>query len=144
MDNINSGFDDSSEKHGSFAERNQSRRKDVLNEMERNLQDAMTVVRNMVYQPKLVPGGGAVEIYVSPSQMNAPNLVQRRGHSGSKAAIIVCTTAVSRHLAVFCDGGVVICDRANTPKERVICVLGLFIIHIRVHSSWVFYSWIPP
>jgi T-complex protein 1 subunit gamma len=39
--------------------------KDVLNEMERNLQDAMQVVRNVVYQPKLVPGGGAVEMAVA-------------------------------------------------------------------------------
>jgi T-complex protein 1 subunit gamma len=39
--------------------------KDVLNEMERNLQDAMQVVRNVVYQPKLVPGGGAIEMALS-------------------------------------------------------------------------------
>ena len=39
--------------------------KDVLNEIERNLQDAMQVVRNVVYQPKLVPGGGAIEMAVA-------------------------------------------------------------------------------
>ena len=39
--------------------------KDVLNELERNLQDAMQVVRNVVYNPKLVPGGGASEMAVS-------------------------------------------------------------------------------
>lgn len=39
--------------------------KDVLNEMERNLQDALQVVRNVVTQPKLVPGGGAVEMAVA-------------------------------------------------------------------------------
>lgn len=39
--------------------------KDVLNEIERNLQDAMQVVRNVVYQPKLVPGGGAMEMAVA-------------------------------------------------------------------------------
>ena len=39
--------------------------KDVLNELERNLQDAMQVVRNVVYQPKLVPGGGATEMAVA-------------------------------------------------------------------------------
>lgn len=38
--------------------------KDVLNEMERNLQDAMQVVRNVVQHPKLVPGGGAIEMAV--------------------------------------------------------------------------------
>ena len=36
--------------------------KDVLNEIERNLQDAMQVVRNVVNNPKLVPGGGAIEM----------------------------------------------------------------------------------
>ncbi|KAL7581731.1 hypothetical protein ACA910_022269 [Epithemia clementina (nom. ined.)] len=36
--------------------------KDVLNEVERNLQDAMQVVRNVVNHPKLVPGGGAIEM----------------------------------------------------------------------------------
>ncbi|GKZ01354.1 hypothetical protein MPSEU_001086400 [Mayamaea pseudoterrestris] len=39
--------------------------KDVLNEMERNLQDAMQVVRNVVYSPKLVCGGGSIEMAVA-------------------------------------------------------------------------------
>jgi len=39
--------------------------KDVLNEVERNLHDAMQVVRNVVYEPKLLPGGGATEMAVS-------------------------------------------------------------------------------
>ena len=36
--------------------------KDVLNEIERN---AMEVVRNVVYDPKLLPGGGATEMAVA-------------------------------------------------------------------------------
>merc|ERR1712060_941048 len=36
--------------------------RDVLNEMERNLQDAFNVARNIMLQPKLVPGGGATEM----------------------------------------------------------------------------------
>ena len=39
--------------------------KDVLNEIERNLQDAMQVIRNVVYVPQLVPGGGAIEMAVA-------------------------------------------------------------------------------
>ncbi|XP_046677695.1 T-complex protein 1 subunit gamma-like [Homalodisca vitripennis] len=39
--------------------------KDVLNETERNLQDALHVARNIMLQPRLVPGGGAVEMAVS-------------------------------------------------------------------------------
>lgn len=39
--------------------------KDVLNEMERNLIDAMSVGRNILADPRLVPGGGAFEMEVS-------------------------------------------------------------------------------
>ncbi|KAG5462988.1 MAG: T-complex protein 1 subunit gamma [Olpidium bornovanus] len=38
--------------------------KDVLNEVERNLQDAMCVARNVYFSPQLVPGGGATEMAV--------------------------------------------------------------------------------
>merc|ERR1719263_1088575 len=36
--------------------------KDVLNEIERNLGDAMNIVRTIMTDPRLVPGGGAVEM----------------------------------------------------------------------------------
>ncbi|KAJ4463014.1 putative T-complex protein 1 subunit gamma [Paratrimastix pyriformis] len=39
--------------------------KDVLNEIERNLQDAMYVARNVVLEPRLLPGGGATEMAVA-------------------------------------------------------------------------------
>ncbi|KAI4201325.1 MAG: hypothetical protein LQ350_003363 [Teloschistes chrysophthalmus] len=39
--------------------------KDILNEIERNLQDAMFVARNVVFHPRLSPGGGATEMAVS-------------------------------------------------------------------------------
>ena len=39
--------------------------KDILNEVERNLQDAIHVARNICLDPFLVPGGGAVEMEVS-------------------------------------------------------------------------------
>lgn len=39
--------------------------KDVLNEVERNIQDAMCVARNVMVEPYLVPGGGAVEMSVA-------------------------------------------------------------------------------
>ncbi len=44
--------------------------KDVLNETERNLQDALHVARNIMLNPKLVPGGGAVEMAVSHVSMH--------------------------------------------------------------------------
>lgn len=36
-----------------------------MNEIDRNLADAMSVARNVVFNPTLVPGGGAVEMAVS-------------------------------------------------------------------------------
>ncbi|KAF4547668.1 T-complex protein 1 subunit gamma-like protein [Elsinoe fawcettii] len=39
--------------------------KDILNEIERNLLDAMSVARNVVFHPHLSPGGGATEMAVS-------------------------------------------------------------------------------
>merc|ERR1719312_1281100 len=39
--------------------------KDILNEVERNLQDALNVARNLYLEPALVPGGGATEMEVA-------------------------------------------------------------------------------
>merc|ERR1712093_569777 len=39
--------------------------KDVLNEIERNLIDAMSAARNVLLDPRLLPGGGALEMEVS-------------------------------------------------------------------------------
>jgi len=36
--------------------------RDVLNEMERNLQDAFSVARNIILEPRMLPGGGATEM----------------------------------------------------------------------------------
>ena len=39
--------------------------KDIINEVERNLQDAMAVARNVMFEPRLCPGGGASEMAIS-------------------------------------------------------------------------------
>merc|ERR1719436_1902815 len=39
--------------------------KDILSEVERNLQDALNVARNLYQDPALVPGGGATEIEIA-------------------------------------------------------------------------------
>jgi len=39
--------------------------KDLLNEVERNLQDCMLVARNVALEPALLPGGGAVEMSIA-------------------------------------------------------------------------------
>jgi len=38
--------------------------KDSLNEIERNLMDALGAVRNIIFEPRIVPGGGATELAV--------------------------------------------------------------------------------
>lgn len=39
--------------------------KDILNELERNLQDAMCAARNLFFSSKLCPGGGATEVAIT-------------------------------------------------------------------------------
>ncbi|GAA5982298.1 hypothetical protein JCM11641_001999 [Rhodosporidiobolus odoratus] len=39
--------------------------KDILHEIDRNLADAMCVARNVVFDPRLAPGGGATEMAIS-------------------------------------------------------------------------------
>jgi len=50
--------------------------KDILNETERNLQDALHVARNVMLDPKLVPGGGAVEMAVSQALLEKSKSVE--------------------------------------------------------------------
>ena len=47
--------------------------KDVISEIERNLQDAMCVVRNLILDPRVVPGGGAFEMSISQALMEKSN-----------------------------------------------------------------------
>ena len=44
--------------------------KDILNEIDRNLADAMSVARNVVFNPTLAPGGGATEMAISVGLQN--------------------------------------------------------------------------
>lgn len=50
--------------------------KDVLNEIERNLQDAMQVVRNVLFDPRLLPGGGATELSISTAISRSADTVE--------------------------------------------------------------------
>ena len=53
---------------------------DVLNEVERNLHDAMGVARNVALDPRLVPGGGAVEMAVARGLNDKASTVGRQFH----------------------------------------------------------------
>ncbi|THU95522.1 T-complex protein 1 [Dendrothele bispora CBS 962.96] len=54
--------------------------KDILNEIDRNLADAMSVARNVFFDPTLVPGGGATEMAISVG-------LQAKARSGSVVGI---------------------------------------------------------
>jgi len=50
--------------------------KDVLSEVERNLQDALCVARNVFLEPKMLPGGGAVEMSISQSLLQKSKSIE--------------------------------------------------------------------
>lgn len=50
--------------------------KDVLNEMERNLQDCLAVAKNIFLEPKLLPGGGAPEMEASAKLLEKAKTVE--------------------------------------------------------------------
>lgn len=80
--------------------------KDVLNEAERNLQDALHVARNIMLEPKLVPGGGAVEMAVSRALLEkAKNVdrIERRAYEAAGLALEI----IPRTLAQNCGANVI-------------------------------------
>ena len=81
--------------------------KDVLNEVERNLQDAMQVVRNVVHQPQLVPGGGAIEMAVA-TQLQQYGLQHVQGiQQGPFLAVAEALEVVPRTLLQNCGVNVI-------------------------------------
>ncbi|KAF2881172.1 hypothetical protein ILUMI_24997 [Ignelater luminosus] len=74
--------------------------KDVLNETERNLQDALQVARNIILSPRLVPGGGAIEMAV------AHQLLQKATH-GPYRALAHALEIIPRTLAQNCGANTI-------------------------------------
>jgi hypothetical protein len=60
--------------------------KDILNEIERNLQDSMSVARNVMFHPRLSPGGGATEMTVSVRLAQKSKSVESLGTPGGENA----------------------------------------------------------
>ena len=63
--------------------------------MERNLQDAMQVVRNVIINPRLVPGGGAFEMALAQmvnekAKVQATSDINIQCTCTLKAFIIMC------------------------------------------------------
>jgi hypothetical protein len=72
----------------------------VLNEIERNLQDAMQVVRNVHFDPRMLPGGGATELAVSTAITKSLDTVEGACSVRVVVAVILCCVAFCGH----CDG----------------------------------------
>ncbi|KAI3987301.1 hypothetical protein MKX01_003051 [Papaver californicum] len=80
--------------------------KDLLNEVERNLQDAMGVARNILKNPKLVPGGGATELTVSATLKQKSSSIEGIEKWPYEAAAIAFE-AIPRTLAQNCGVNVI-------------------------------------
>ena len=80
--------------------------KDVLNEIERNLHDAMGVARNVMQNPKLVPGGGALEMELA-CRLNERALAVEGIHQWPYKALASALEVIPRTLAQNCGGDVV-------------------------------------
>ncbi|PRP78556.1 hypothetical protein PROFUN_13613 [Planoprotostelium fungivorum] len=80
--------------------------KDVLNETERNLMDAMNVARNVLLDARLVPGGGAVEMAVSQALMVKSNSIQGV-QQWTYRAIANALEVIPRTLAENCGAKVI-------------------------------------
>lgn len=80
--------------------------KDTLNEMERNLHDAMGVAKNLFSEPKLVPGGGATEMELSKRLLEKAQEIEGLQQKPFKA-IAYALEAIPRTLALNCGANVV-------------------------------------
>lgn len=80
--------------------------KDTLNELERNLHDAMAVAKNVVNSPVLLPGGGAIEMEVAQKLMEFSK-TQDGMHQLPIMAVARAMEVIPRTLAQNCGGDTV-------------------------------------
>lgn len=80
--------------------------KDVLNEIERNLQDAMQVVRNVVFDPRMLPGGGATELAVATAIEKSADDIEGIA-KWPYSSIGTALTVIPRTLAANCGANVI-------------------------------------
>lgn len=99
--------------------------KDILNETERNLQDALHVARNIYIEPYLVPGGGAIEMAVS-------QVLLRKQIKGPYSAVAQALEIIPRTLAQNCGANTIKTLTAlrakhasHDPESGSICTWGI-------------------
>lgn len=81
--------------------------RDVLNEVERNLQDAMQVVRNVVLDNRLLPGGGATEMAVAAALEEYASSSNLGVYQWPVKAVATAMEVIPRTLANNCGAKVV-------------------------------------
>lgn len=77
-----------------------------MNEIERNLQDALGVARNVVVNPRLCPGGGALEMELASRLMEKAQTVEGI-HQWPYKALASALEVIPRTLAQNCGADVV-------------------------------------
>lgn len=80
--------------------------KDVLNEVERNLQDAIASCKNLICRPKLVPGGGASEMHIATELTKLSKKVEGK-KQWPYSSIAIAMEVIPRTLAANCGVDVV-------------------------------------
>merc|ERR1719414_901323 len=80
--------------------------KDILNEVERNLHDALHVARNIYQDPRLVPGGGAVEMEVA-RHLNAKSKALDGVIQGPYRAVATALEVIPRTIAFNCGANTI-------------------------------------
>ena len=78
----------------------------MLNEIERNLHDALGVARNVVVNPRLCPGGGALEMELACRMMEKAQTVEGI-HQWPYKALASALEVIPRTLAQNCGADVV-------------------------------------
>ena len=77
--------------------------KDILNEIDRNLADAMSVARNVFFDPTLAPGGGATEMAIA-TGLQAKARAAEGVEGGPLAAVAQALEVVPRTLTQNAGG----------------------------------------
>lgn len=80
--------------------------RDVLNEMERNLQDAFNVARNIILEPRLLPGGGATEMELA-ARLKEKSKSEEGTRQYAYKAVADALEVIPRSLAHNCGADVV-------------------------------------
>uniref|UniRef100_A0A1I8AX50 T-complex protein 1 subunit gamma n=1 Tax=Meloidogyne hapla TaxID=6305 RepID=A0A1I8AX50_MELHA len=80
--------------------------KDIINEVDRNIQDAVSCVRNVMLKPQIVPGAGALEMALSHALTEKSKSIQGI-HNGPYKAIANALEIIPRTLVQNCGGSVV-------------------------------------